>query len=611
MAISVVGQYPRFRAWDPATKLPLVGGKLYCYAPGTTTTKAIYTTYARTVQAANPVILDANGEGLFYLDGRYDLALFDSNDVPVWTVADYNDQPVSATSSVTAPGVEGGPTNPSFEFEGATAGLPANWTIFKWNTVVLDTMVSFSGTKSLKFTSPGGAPGTSGGGTATSDKFTTSPASIISVGVTLKSSVAGVHNQVQLLEYNSADALQATTTIYDDAATNPASFTTFWRTVTLGANTAWVKVYIVGAHNDSAVAGSTWVDAVELRQSTAGGTINLNHLTFAASLVVTSAGLTITAEDFIVDSADSNVQTSVTSVLSASTTLDVLAGTALVLQGNTVAVNGLASATVTTPVLTINAATSTTLTSPVVTITAATSTGITTPALTLDSSTSITIVTPLITSVLGLVVGAATGGAKGNGTINAVGLYDDNKLVLTNGTNNLAETLTINTFGIVLQTATGGSQGSGTLNAQGLFVNGLKVIKDGLNTLTTELTIQGAQEIRHDNKIWGYTNKAIPVALASAEATQVLAHGNVTGTTGARSAGQGFSSVRNATGSYTLTWNSATAAVPSVVITARNAALTHITITALSTTACTYETADVGSGLAADRDVCIVVVGIR
>lgn len=602
MAISVVGQYPKFRAWDPATKLPLVGGKLYCYAPGTTTNKAIYTTYARTVQAANPVILDANGEGLFYLDGIYDLALFDANNVAVWTVANYNDQPVSASSSVTAPSVEGSPTNPSFEYEGATAGLPSNWTIFKWNTVVLDTAVSFSGTKSLKFTSPGGAPGTSGGGTATSDKFITSPSSTISIGVTLKSSAVGVHNQVQVLEYNSADALQATTTIYDDAATNPASFTTFWRTITLGANTAWAKIYIVGAHNDSAVAGTTWVDSVEIRQAEAGGNIKLKHLTFSGSLVIDGSGLTLS-----------------------SATTNVTATGALTLQGDTLAINGTTSSTVTAPTFTINASTSTTVTSPVVAVnaatsttitspttavTATTSTNITTPALTLNSSTSITIVTPLITSALGLVVGAATGGAKGNGTINAVGLYDDNKLVLANGSNTLAETLILTSFGVVLGAATGGTQGAGTINAQALYDDGQVVLHDGSNVLGANLNFTGNRPISNSDYIYSFTNRAVVSAVAASAAMQVAAHGRVTGTTGALASGQGFTSARNSTGSYTLTWTTAFSATPAASVSAL-ASGRRATITAISTTTCSYETVNIGSGLAEDVDSLIIVVGAK
>lgn len=604
MAISVVGQYPKFRAWDPATKLPLVGGKLYCYAPGTTTNKAIYTTYARTVQAANPVVLDANGEGLFYLDGIYDLALFDSNDVAVWTVASYNDQPVSASSSVTAPSVEGSPTNPSFEYEGATAGLPSNWTIFKWNTVVLDTAVSFSGTKSLKFTSPGGAPGTSGGGTATSDKFITSPVSTISIGVTLKSSVAGVHNQVQILEYNSADALQATTTIYDDATTNPATFTTFWRTITLGANTAWAKIYIVGAHNDSAVAGTTWVDSVEIRQAEAGGNLKLKHLTFSGSLVIDGSGLTLS-----------------------SATTNVTATGALTLQGNTLAINGTTSSTVTAPIFTINASTATSITSPTVAVNASTSTTITAPtivasasasvglltsALTLDASTSITVVTPLITSVLGLVVGAATGGAKGNGTINAVGLYNNNSLVLTNGTQALVSTLTLTGQAVVLGAPTGGAGGgAGTLNAVNLFSNGKEVLKQGSNALTENLNFTSATfNVSFPNVVSGFTNRAAVMAVAASATTQVLAHGRVTGTTGALSSGQGFTSVRNATGSYTLTWTTAFSSTPAASASAL-ASSRRATITAISTTTCTYETVNIGSGLAEDVDAAIVVVGNR
>lgn len=603
MAISVVGQYPKFRAWDPLTKLPLVGGKLYCYAPGTTTNKAIYTTYARTVQAANPVILDANGEGLFYLDGIYDLALFDSNDVAVWTVANYNDQPVSASSTTTAPTIEGSPTNPSFEYEGATAGLPSNWTIFKWNTVVLDTAVSFSGTKSLKFTSPGGAPGTSGGGTATSDKFITSPASTISLGVTLKSSVAGVHNQVQILEYNSADALQATTTIYDDAAVNPATFTTFWRTVTLGANTAWAKIYIVGAHNDSAVAGTTWIDSVEIRQAEAGGNIKLKHLTFAGSLLIDSTGLTVSTTNALKIGITT---TGILALLSATLTLDGTTSTTVTTP--TLAINTAISTTVATPSLVVNATTSTSITAPTLTITSTTSVGITTPALTLNSATSITIVTPLITSVLGLVVGAATGGAKGNGTINAVGLYNNNSLVLTNGTQALVSTLTLTGQAVVLGAPTGGAGGgAGTINAVNLFSNGKEVLKQGSNALTEALNFTSATfNVSFPNAISGFTSRAAVLAVAASATTQVVAHGTVS-SAGTLLTGQGFTSVRSALGLYALTWTTAFGSVPGVTV-GRDTSFGFARVTP-TTTGCTIEFSDVAGTAGVDAPFGVVAVG--
>jgi hypothetical protein len=66
---------------------PLVGGKLYTYAAGTTTPLATYTAYAGTVANTNPVILDSRGEADVWLDNAlYKLALYDSDNALIWTV---------------------------------------------------------------------------------------------------------------------------------------------------------------------------------------------------------------------------------------------------------------------------------------------------------------------------------------------------------------------------------------------------------------------------------------------------------------------------------------------------------------------------------------------
>ena len=66
---------------------PLVGGKLYSYAAGTTTPKATYTDESVSSANANPVILDANGEANVWLDsGFYKFVLKDSLDATQWTV---------------------------------------------------------------------------------------------------------------------------------------------------------------------------------------------------------------------------------------------------------------------------------------------------------------------------------------------------------------------------------------------------------------------------------------------------------------------------------------------------------------------------------------------
>ena len=66
---------------------PLVGGKLYSYAAGTTTPLATYINYAGVTANTNPVILDSRGEANVWLDNvLYKLALYDANDALIWTV---------------------------------------------------------------------------------------------------------------------------------------------------------------------------------------------------------------------------------------------------------------------------------------------------------------------------------------------------------------------------------------------------------------------------------------------------------------------------------------------------------------------------------------------
>lgn len=70
---------------DSSTGLPLVGGKVYTYAAGTTTPKATYTTAAASTQNTNPVILDARGEATIFWSGAYKIVIKDSLDNTIWT----------------------------------------------------------------------------------------------------------------------------------------------------------------------------------------------------------------------------------------------------------------------------------------------------------------------------------------------------------------------------------------------------------------------------------------------------------------------------------------------------------------------------------------------
>jgi len=64
---------------------PLVGGKVYTYAAGTSTPQATYTDTAGTVPNTNPIILDARGEAVIFWSGSYKVTLKTSADVTIYT----------------------------------------------------------------------------------------------------------------------------------------------------------------------------------------------------------------------------------------------------------------------------------------------------------------------------------------------------------------------------------------------------------------------------------------------------------------------------------------------------------------------------------------------
>lgn len=76
---------PRLRFFD-TNGVPLVGGKLYSYAAGTSTLQATYTNQAESGTNSNPVVLDANGEASIWIgSSAYKFVLKDASDVTIWT----------------------------------------------------------------------------------------------------------------------------------------------------------------------------------------------------------------------------------------------------------------------------------------------------------------------------------------------------------------------------------------------------------------------------------------------------------------------------------------------------------------------------------------------
>jgi len=86
-----------------AAGVPLVGGKLFTYASGTTTPLATYTDSTGTTANANPVILDSRGEANVWLGpSRYTWLLKDSLDNLIWTAAGVNSSPSAQSTPIIA-----------------------------------------------------------------------------------------------------------------------------------------------------------------------------------------------------------------------------------------------------------------------------------------------------------------------------------------------------------------------------------------------------------------------------------------------------------------------------------------------------------------------------
>lgn len=92
--------------------LPLVGGKLYTYAAGTTTPLASYTDHTANTANTNPVILDSTGSASVWLPDTtsYKYVLDDADDVTLYTV-DYVSVPVTTNSFASPPVIGSGTPN--------------------------------------------------------------------------------------------------------------------------------------------------------------------------------------------------------------------------------------------------------------------------------------------------------------------------------------------------------------------------------------------------------------------------------------------------------------------------------------------------------------------
>ena len=127
--MAVLSPPPKTQFLD-ASGAPLVGGKVFTYAAGTTTPLATYTTSGGTTPNANPVILNARGEAdIWYSNGvSYKVVLKDSADATIWTVDNIVIAGSMASQNANAVSITGGTIGSGVTFNGNTTGTAANVT---------------------------------------------------------------------------------------------------------------------------------------------------------------------------------------------------------------------------------------------------------------------------------------------------------------------------------------------------------------------------------------------------------------------------------------------------------------------------------------------------
>lgn len=86
----------------PGTTIPLVGGKLWTYAAGTSNPKPTYQDAAGTIPNTNPITLDSSGSALIFWDGAYKIVLKDGLGNTIYTVDNYVETMFAVNAALSA-----------------------------------------------------------------------------------------------------------------------------------------------------------------------------------------------------------------------------------------------------------------------------------------------------------------------------------------------------------------------------------------------------------------------------------------------------------------------------------------------------------------------------
>jgi len=233
--------------------IPLSGGNVYLYEPGTTNFIPSFRDSGLTVPHSNPVRLSGSGRANIWIDRDCDMFIFDRNGNQITESLNANPDNLGSSES------GGLVANGSFEIDSNSDTIPDSWVLinFSGSSNAIDTTVSTYGAQSFRFTSSG-----PGGGTLTTENFfPVNDTDDLGVSFDLYSTLVSVRNIVRVEWYDITQVSISNTDVYD-SVTNPVTFTKQEVTATPPALARFAKIKLIGIDPSTPLAGSTYFDNV-------------------------------------------------------------------------------------------------------------------------------------------------------------------------------------------------------------------------------------------------------------------------------------------------------------------------------------------------------------
>lgn len=234
--------------------VPVAGGSVYLYEPGTTTYITAYQDSGLVTPHTQPIKLSGSGRANIWISRDCDLRIEDRNGNLILEELNANPDALGANE------IGGLLPNGSFETDADSDDVPDGWTLADetGSTNAIDTSESTDGGQCFRFTSSGSG----GGSLTTTDFFPVNDSDDLRVDFDIRSTVATVRNIVRVEWYDISQVSISNTDVYDSTS-NPTSFTSNNLLATPPANARFAKLKLIGIDPSVALSGSTYFDRVE------------------------------------------------------------------------------------------------------------------------------------------------------------------------------------------------------------------------------------------------------------------------------------------------------------------------------------------------------------